>query len=41
MIKYVTVKGFSGFSKFLTKNFDKTVVNYQHTVTKIKIYDWR
>lgn len=38
MIKYVTVKG---FSKFLTKNFDKTVVNYQHTVTKIKIYDWR
>lgn len=41
MIKYVTVNGFSGFSKFLTKNFDKTVVNYPHTVNKNKIYDWR
>ena len=40
MIKYVTVNGFSTFSKFLTKDFDKMVVNYLHTVTKTKIYDW-
>lgn len=41
MVQYATVSGFSIFLKFLTKDFDKMVVNYLHTVSKTKIYDWR
>ena len=40
MIKYVTVKEFSEFSKFLTKNFEKgrKLPTY---CKQTKIYDWR